>query len=265
MNRPVRVLVVDDEPLARSGIADLVTRDPELTVVGQCGDGESAVAAIRELTPDLVLLDIQMPEMDGFQVIQKVGPDRMPAVIFITAYDQFAVRAFEVHAMDYLLKPFDDERFSAAIARTKRAIRDDEVGQLSQRLLGLLETTRRGELPVAGAGQPYLTRLVVKNAGKVNFVRVDEIDWIEAADYYVRIHVARKSHLLRETMSALEEQLDPARFFRVHRSAIINLDRLVEIQPYFHGEHVLVLQDGSKLKLSRSRKEKLEAVLRQSI
>ena len=265
----VRVLVVDDEPLARSGIAELAARDPDLEVVGQCGDGRAAVEAIRSLAPDLVLLDIQMPEMDGFQVIQQVGPERMPAVIFITAYDQFAVRAFAVHALDYLLKPFDDERFSAALGRSKRAINDNEVGELSRRLIGLLETTERGNRgpgsAAPAAGQPYLTRLVVKNAGRVTFVRVDEIDWIEAADYYVRLHVARKSHLLRETMSALEEQLDPARFFRVHRSAIVNLDRLVEIQPYFHGEHVLVLSDGSKLKLSRSRKEKLEAVLRQSI
>jgi two-component system LytT family response regulator len=269
MTRPLRVLVVDDEPLARSGIADLVARDEELEVVGQCGDGRAAVEAIGTLKPDLVLLDIQMPEMDGFEVIQQIGPDQMPAVIFITAYDQFAVRAFEVHALDYLLKPFDDERFAAAMARTKRALRDNEVGQLSQRLLGLLDTAAAAKAPAPGItpgpGQPYLSRLVVKNAGRVIFVRVDEIDWIEAADYYVRLHVARKSHLLRETMSALEEQLDPARFFRVHRSAIVNLDRLVEIQPYFHGEHVLVLQDGSKLKLSRSRKEKLEQVLRQSI
>jgi two-component system LytT family response regulator len=236
--------------------------------VGQCGDGQSAVEAIRALSPDLVLLDIQMPEMDGFQVIERVGAERMPAVIFITAYDQFALRAFEVHALDYLLKPFDDERFLVALARSKRAIRDNAVGQLSQRLLGLLETAGQDPLKAGSAPAPgptFLTRLVVKNGGKVSFVRVDEIDWIEAADYYVRLHVARKSHLLRETMSALEEQLDPSRFFRVHRSAIVNLDRLVEIQPYFHGEHVLVLQDGSKLKLSRSRKEKLEQVLRQSI
>jgi two-component system LytT family response regulator len=210
-----------------------------------------------------------MPEMDGFQVIQQIGPEQMPAVIFITAYDQFALQAFEVHALDYLLKPFDDERFAAALARTKRALMNTEMGQLSQRLLGLLDTAGIGPAPATELGpvpgQPYLSRLVVKNAGKVIFVRVDEIDWIEAADYYVRLHVARKSHLLRETMSALEDRLDPARFFRVHRSAIVNLDRLVEIQPYFHGEHVLLLQDGSKLKLSRSRKEKLEAVLRQSI
>lgn len=259
MSPKIRVLVVDDEPLARSGVADLLARDPELEVVGQCGDGRTAVEAIRTLKPDLVLLDIQMPEMDGFQVIGEVGAERMPAVIFVTAYDQFALRAFEVHALDYLLKPFDDERFLAAVARSKRAMRNQDVGQLSQQLIGLLVTRH------SGGATPYLTRLVVKNAGKVTFVRVDDIDWIEAADYYVRLHVARKSHLLRETMSTLEGQLDPARFFRVHRSAIVNLDRLVEIQPYFHGEHVLVLQDGSKLKLSRSRKEKLETVLRQSI
>jgi two-component system LytT family response regulator len=259
MNPKIRVLVVDDEPLARSGLSDLLARDPELEVVGQCGDGRNAVEAIRNFKPDLVLLDIQMPEMDGFQVIQEVGADRMPATIFVTAYDQFAVRAFEVHALDYLLKPFDDQRFLAAVARSKQALRTQDVGQLSQRLIGLLAATR------AGAAPPFLTRLLVKNAGKVTFIRVDDIDWIEAADYYVRLHVARKSHLLRETMNTLEDQLDPARFFRVHRSAIVNLDRLVEIQPYFHGEHVLVLQDGSKLKLSRSRKEKLEAVLRQTI
>jgi two-component system, LytTR family, response regulator len=264
VTRPIRLLVVDDEPLARSGVAALAGRDPEIEVIGQCGDGRSAVEAIHELEPDLVLLDVQMPEMDGFQVIQAVGAERMPPVIFVTAYDQFAVRAFEVHALDYLLKPFDDERFFAAMARSKRAVRESQVGALSQQLIGLLESTDRAPRTAETSPQ-YLTRLVVKNGGKVSFVRTEEIDWIEAADYYVRLHVARKSHLLRETMSALEAQLDPARFFRVHRSAIVNLDRLVEIQPYFHGEHVLVLSEGSKLKLSRARKEKLEQLLRQSI
>jgi two-component system LytT family response regulator len=264
----IRTLVVDDESLARERVLSLLQQEADVEVVGECSDGGQAVTAIQEQSPDLVFLDVQMPGCDGFEVLKNISPDRMPTVVFITAYDEYALRAFEVHALDYLLKPFDDERFHAAIARSKRAIRDDEVGQLSQRLLGLLETRSRGEFPARGtpaAGQAYLTRLVVKNAGRVIFVRVDEIDWIEAADYYVRLHVARKSHLLRETMSALDDQLDPTRFFRVHRSAIVNLDRLVEIQPYFHGEHVLVLQDGSKLKLSRSRKEKLEAVLRQSI
>lgn len=268
MTTQLRMLVVDDEPLARSGIAALARRDEEILIIGECGDGQSAVDAIRNLAPDLVLLDVQMPEMNGFEVLETIGAERMPAVIFVTAYDQFAVRAFEVNALDYLLKPFDDERFAAAMARAKRAVRESQVGVLSQQLLGLLKTT--GAAPIAEATgtanpQGYITRLVVKNAGKVLFVRADEIDWIEAADYYVRLHISRKSHLLRETMSALEEKLDPAKFFRVHRSAIVNLDRVVEIQPYFHGEHILLLQDGSKLKLSRARKEKLEQVLKQSI
>jgi two-component system LytT family response regulator len=263
--------VVDDEPLARSGIAALARRDAEIEIVGECGDGQSAVDAIRELEPDLVLLDVQMPEMTGFDVLHAIGADKMPAVIFVTAYAHFAVRAFEVNALDYLLKPFDDDRFSAAMSRAKRTIRESQVGVLSEQLLGLLRST--GNDPAARAGatasppktQPFLNRLVVKNGGRVLFVRTEEIDWIEAADYYVRLHISRKSHLLRETMSALEGQLDPSRFFRVHRSAIVNLDRVVEIQPYFHGEHILLLQDGSKLKLSRARKEKLEQVLKQSI
>ncbi|MEO8295673.1 MAG: LytTR family DNA-binding domain-containing protein [Gemmatimonadota bacterium] len=270
MTARLRVLVVDDEPLARSGIASLARRDNDIEIVGECGDGKSAVQAIQSLKPDLVLLDIQMPEMTGFDVLNAIGPEHMPAVIFVTAYDQFAVRAFEVNALGYLLKPFDDERFAAAIARAKRTVRESQVGALSEQLLGLLRSTGRANpapppLSPGGGSQPYMSRLVVKNGGKVLFVRTEEIDWIEAADYYVRLHIARKSHLLRETMSALEGQLDPARFFRVHRSAIVNLDRVVEIQPYFHGEHILLLQDGSKLKLSRARKEKLEQVLKQSI
>ncbi|MEO8199648.1 MAG: LytTR family DNA-binding domain-containing protein [Gemmatimonadota bacterium] len=268
MTLRLRVLVVDDEPLARSGVAALARRDEEIDIIGECGNGLSAVDAIRRLAPDLVLLDVQMPEMNGFEVLEMIGPEKMPAVIFITAYDQFAVKAFEVNAVDYLLKPFDDERFQAAMNRAKRTFRENQVGALSQQLLGLLKSTgsaSSAEIPVASSPQGFITRLVVKNAGKVLFVRSEEIDWIEAADYYVKLHIAKKSHLLRETMSALEEKLDPARFFRVHRSAIVNLDRVVEIQPYFHGEHILLLEDGSKLKLSRARKEKLEQILKQSI
>jgi two-component system, LytTR family, response regulator len=271
MSGKLRVLVVDDEPLARSGIAALASRDDDIEIVGECGDGKLAVESILELAPDLVLLDVQMPEMTGFDVLHAIGADKMPAVIFITAYDHFAVRAFEVNALDYLLKPFDDERFSAAMSRAKRTIRESQVDVLSEQLLGLLKSTgkdpasRSAAPPQSPRNESFLSRLVVKNGGRVLFVRTEEIDWIEAADYYVRLHIARKSHLLRETMSALEGQLDPTRFFRVHRSAIVNLDRVVEIQPYFHGEHILLLQDGSKLKLSRARKEKLEQVLKQAI
>jgi two-component system LytT family response regulator len=260
---PLRVVVVDDEPLARSGMCGLLARDPELTVVAQCADGGEAVAAIAGLKPDLVLLDVQMPEMDGFEVLREVGPARMPVVVFVTAFDRFALRAFDVAAVDYLLKPFDDERFDLAIARAKHAVRNAEAGELGRRLMRLVE--RQGE-PAPAADAPaeptrHATRLVVKSAGRTVFVRVEDVDWIEADDYYARLHVGEKTHLLRETMGSLEARLEPTRFFRVHRSAIVNLDRVREVQFLFGGEHVVILHDGTRLKLSRSRLEKLEAML----
>ena len=262
MQELVQVLIVDDEPLARSGILTLVERDPELEVAGECGNGRTAVEAILELQPDLVLLDIQMPEMDGFEVLRAVGTDRMPPVIFVTAYDQFAVKAFEVNALDYLLKPFDDERFAHAIERAKRSIRGPEVNGLSQRLLKLLEAAGSRKVATAAQGASgHLVRLVVKDAGRVFFVRTDEIDWIQAASYYVKLHVHGKVHLLRETMNSLETRLDPMCFFRVSRSAIVNLDRIKEIC----GAQVVILHDGTKVKLSKSRKEGLEQLLGQEI
>ncbi|MDB4949199.1 MAG: hypothetical protein JWM27_1848 [Gemmatimonadetes bacterium] len=258
-------LVVDDEPLARGGVRALLERDPELEVVGECADGREAVDAILSLRPDLVFLDVQMPEMDGFGVLRAVGAERMPSVVFITAYDQFALRAFDVAAVDYLLKPFDDERFAVAVERAKHAVRAAGEGDLGRRLLGLLEShaTAGGGVADAAKGQGacYASRLMVKGTSKTVFLRVEEIDWIEADDYYARLHVAGKSHLLRETMASLEARLDPARFFRVHRSAIVNLDRVREMQPLFRGEHVLILNDGTRLKLSRGRLDKLEAAL----
>ncbi len=262
MQELVQVLIVDDEPLARSGILTLVERDPELEVVGECGNGRAAVEAILELQPDLVLLDIQMPEMDGFEVLRAVGTDRMPPVIFVTAYDQFAVKAFEVNALDYLLKPFDDERFAHAIERAKQSIRGPEVNGLSQRLLKLLEAAGSRKVATAAQGASgHLVRLVVKDAGRVFFVRTDEIDWIQAASYYVKLHVHGKVHLLRETMNSLETRLDPMCFFRVSRSAIVNLDCIKEIR----GAQVVILHDGTKVKLSKSRKEGLEQLLGQEI
>jgi len=260
---PLRVVVVDDEPLARSGMCGLVARDPELTLVAQCADGAEAVAAIAGLKPDLVLLDVQMPEMDGFEVLREVGPARMPVVVFVTAFDRFALRAFDVAAVDYLLKPFDDERFDLAIARAKHAVRNAEAGELGRRLMRLVE--RQGD-PAPSSDAPaeparHATRLVVKSAGRTVFVRVEDVDWIEADDYYAKLHVGEKTHLLRETMGSLEARLEPTRFFRVHRSAIVNLDRVREVQFLFGGEHVVILHDGTRLKLSRSRLEKLEAML----
>jgi two-component system LytT family response regulator len=232
MSAPVRILVVDDEPLARSGMITLLGRDPEVQVIGECGDGAAAAAAITRDHPDLVLLDVQMPEADGFEVLQAVGADRMPVVIFVTAYDQFAVKAFEVHALDYLLKPFDDERFMAAIGRAKRALRQShpDLADLGRRLAGLLQHT------AGSAADRYLSRLIVKETGRAIFLSVDELDWIEAADYYVKLHVAG-----------------------------VNLDRVKEIQPLFKGEHVVILHDGARLKLARNRKESLEALLGQSL
>jgi two-component system, LytTR family, response regulator len=274
---PLRVVVVDDEPLARSGVCGLLSRDPELSVVAQCADGAEAVAAIRGLKPDMVLLDVQMPEMDGFEVLREVGPARMPVVVFVTAFDRFALRAFDVAAVDYLLKPFDDDRFFLAVERAKHAVRNAEAGELGRRLMRLVE--RQGAAPPAPLAAPesesrteaaaapsaeparHASRLVVKSAGRTVFVRVEEVDWIEADDYYARLHVAGKAHLLRETMGSLEARLDPERFFRVHRSAIVNLDRVREVQFLFRGEHVVILHDGTRLKLTRSRLEKLESIL----
>ena len=267
MTDRIRVLVVDDEPLARSGVCELLQRDSDVEVIGEAASGSEAVEALRDLKPDLVMLDVQMPGMSGFDVIRAIGPEQMPAVVFVTAFDQFAVRAFEVNAVDYLLKPFDDERFSQTVARAKRVIRQAHAGELSRRLAELLVNTGNSSAPAPAPvpEQGYADRLVVKSSGRVFFLRTDELDWIEAADYYVKLHTGGKTHLLRETMNTLESRLDPRKFFRVHRSAIVHLDRIRELQPYFRGEHVLILQDGTKLKLSRARREKLEAVLKQRL
>jgi two-component system LytT family response regulator len=259
VSAPLRVIVVDDEPLARTGVADLVRMDPALEVVAECADGRSALEAIKRLRPDLVLLDVQMPELDGFEVLRRLDPKHLPAVIFITAYDEFAVRAFDVHALDYLVKPFDDARFAEAVARAKRVI-PAGGGELGRRLDALLTQLAAGSHP----GKPQ-SRIVVKTAGRVFFVRVEDLDWVEAADYCVKLHTGGKIHVIRDSMNALEERLDPRRFFRVNRSAIVNLDRVREIQPYFKGDQVVLLQDGTQLKLSRGRRIELEERLGQAI
>jgi two-component system, LytTR family, response regulator len=262
-----RALIVDDEPLARQNIRLLLEADPEVEIVGEAGDGAAAVRAVRRLSPDLLFLDIQMPEMNGFDVLAALDAERMPAVVFVTAYDQYAVRAFEVHALDYLLKPFDDARFERALRRAKAQLSQREIGRLSQRLLALLEDRdANARAPGAASARTtpptnYLTRLLVKSAGRVFFLKADEIDWVEAADYYVKLHVGRKGHLLRESMSELEARLDPQKFLRIHRSTIVNLDRVREMHPLFGGEYAVVLHDGTELKLSRSRREQLQKLL----
>src|SRR6476660_1224921 len=252
--KKIRTLIVDDEPLARERLAGLLSNEADMEVVAQCRDGEEAVTAIVDYTPDLVFLDVQMPQMDGFEVIEAVGPERMPLVIFVTAYDQHALRAFQVRALDYLLKPFDRERFAGALQRARKQIEREETGDLGRRLLALVKDLRKD--------QPRAERLVVKSGGRLFFLRADEIDWVEAAGNYVRLHVGTTSHLLRETMNAIEGRLDPEKFFRIHRSRIVNMERIQELQPWLNGEYDVVLRTGTRLTLSRGYREKLQDRLR---
>jgi two-component system, LytTR family, response regulator len=254
--RPIRTLIVDDEPTARDGMRHLLAADPEIVLAGECSNGREAAAAIRDTAPDLVFLDVQMPGLDGFGVLREVGVDRAPAVVFVTAFDQYALRAFDVNALDYLLKPFTDDRFRQSLERAKQLVRQGRLGDLSRKLAALLEHDEP-----APARPRYLDRLVVKSGGKVTLLPVGEIEWIDAEGDYVRIHVGKTWHLLRETMKNLEDQLDSARFVRIHRSTIVNLEKVKELQPFFRGEYVVVLHNGTTLKLSRGYRDNLEARL----
>ena len=248
--KKIRVLIADDEPLARERLAGLLSSEPDVELVAQARDGEEAVTSIHDHSPDLVFLDVQMPQMNGFEVIEAVGTEKMPLVIFVTAYDQHALKAFQVRALDYLLKPFDRERFTDALQRARKQIERDETGDLGRRLLALVKDLRRD--------QPRSDRLVVKSGGRLFFLRTDEIDWVEAAGNYVRLHVGTTSHLLRETMNAIEARLDPEKFFRIHRSRIVNMERIQEMQPWLNGEYAVVLRNGTRVTLSRGYREKLQ-------
>jgi len=228
----VKAVIVDDEPLARKSIRLLLERDGEVEVAGECS-GADAAALIAGTRPEIMFLDVQMPEVGGFDLLEQIGADAVPVVVFVTAYDNYAVRAFEMHGLDYLLKPFDDARFAQALVRAKDQVR-------------------------ARGRSPYAQRFLVRAREKFVVVNAADIDWIEAADYYVTLHAGGKSHLLRETMATLEKRLDPARFIRVHRSAIVNIDRVREIHPLFRGDCTLVLADGTQVKLSRARREEFE-------
>lgn len=248
--KKLRTLVVDDEPLARERLVGLLASESDIDVVGQCRDGEEAVTAIHEHSPDLVFLDVHMPALNGFEVIEAVGSERMPLVVFVTAHDQHALKAFQVRALDYLLKPFDRDRFHETLQRARTQIQRDETGDIGRRLLALVKDLRRD--------QPKTDRIVVKSGGRLFFIRTDEIDWIEAAGNYVRLHVGTASHLLRETMNAIESRLDPEKFFRIHRSRIVNMERIQEMQPWLNGEYAVVLQNGTRVTLSRGYREKLQ-------
>jgi two-component system, LytTR family, response regulator len=234
--RTIRTIVVDDEPLARSSVIALLRRDPEAEVVGECGSGAEAVSAIDRLQPDLVFLDIQMPECTGFDVLERLGPRLASEIVFVTAHDTHAVRAFEAGALDYLLKPFTDERFELTLQRIKARMALHDVAQER--------------------------RLFIRSAGQISMVRIDAIDWIEAADYYACLHVGAKAHLIRRTINQLERELDPSIFCRIHRSRIVNLTRIQNLAPNEAGEYDVVLQDGARLRLSRSYRRRLQERLR---
>jgi len=252
-NAPIRAVIADDEALARKFIRRMLKDDSDVEIVGECGNGKEAVAMIRKQNPDLVFLDVQMPEMDGFAVLESMGVERLPEIIFATAYEQYAIRAFELHALDYLLKPFDQARFKDAIRHAKERFRSERQNEGRTQISALLESIKNKS--------QYLDRLMIKASGRITFLSTDEINWIEADDKYVHLHTGKISPMVRQTLSAMETQLDPRKFRRIHRSAIVNVERIKELQPLFSGEHSILLQDGTKLTLSRNYKDKLFQLL----
>jgi two-component system LytT family response regulator len=271
---PIRVLIVDDEPIARRRMQRLLREEADVDVMQEVGSGREAIDAIHRDRPDLVLLDVQMPDVDGFGVVEALGVEQMPATIFVTAYNEYAVRAFDVHAIDYLLKPFDPDRFHVAFQRARAHLEQVSSAEQGRKIKALLEQVLGDASAAAiGAGlgngngngthtapvprHRYLDRLMVKHDGRVFFIKVTDVDWFEAAGNYVRVHTGKVSHLIRETMQRVESQLDPSIFVRIHRAVIVNLDRIRELQPWFAGDYVVILRDGRQLKLSRTYREHL--------
>jgi two-component system LytT family response regulator len=246
---PVRTIIVDDEELARERLRSLLSKEKEIEIIGEAGDGKSAVALIDKEKPDLVFLDVQMPELNGFEVLQNLS--HQPNVVFVTAHDEFALKAFDVHAVDYLLKPFDKERFQTALKRVLEKVRSKALE--AEKISAVLNEVKPPSKPVE--------RLMVKTEGRVLLIKTEDLDWVEAADNYVNLHVGNEAHLMRETMSSLEGKLPPEKFMRISRSSIVNLERIKELQPMFHGEYVVILKNGTKLTLSRTYREKLDQLM----
>jgi len=261
---PVRVLVVDDEPLGRLLIEDLLRHDASAEIVGTAADGAAAIEAIRSLRPDLVFLDVQMPGKTGLDVVREIGPDAMPATIFVTAYDQYAIQAFDVAAVDYLIKPFDDERFEQAFERARRLLRLEGMDRLREQLVAVLTGTSPGASGAASPAAPatparqYLERIAVESHGKLESVPVADVDYIVARGPYARLQVADRRYVIRATMQDLEEQLDPRKFMRVHRSIIVRLDLVEALERTRRGEPEVLLMGGVRLRVSRSRRQGLE-------
>ena len=253
----IRVVIADDEPLARNRIRRLLSGDKDIEIVAECKNGKETVAALDQHQPDLLFLDVEMPEVDGFGVLEQVGAENMPVVIFVTAYDQYAVQAFETHALDYLLKPFDEDRFHKALQRARFQVERSRTGEITTRLLAMLHDVRPQPTPASD-------RLVIKSGGRIVFLKSEEIDWVEAAANYVRIHTGNEEYLMRETMNAFEAKLDSRRFMRIHRSIIVNLEKIRELQPCNNGEYIVVLRTGKELSLSRSFRDRIQDYLRRS-
>jgi two-component system LytT family response regulator len=260
MSDPIRALIVDDEPLARKGVAQLVEPVEDLTVVAEAADGPQAVRRIREYEPDLVFLDVQMPEMTGLEVVREVGVDQMPLTIFVTAYDEYALDAFEAQALDYLLKPIDEERFAEALDRARSQLRQVEAGALGDQLRGLLRQYAEEEEEDEDAS-PAIERFTVRSRKRIYFIDAEDVQWIESEGDYVALHDGEEAHLVRKTMKELEERLDPDRFLRIHRSYIVNTDYVEELRPLDHGTYRLIMAAGTPLKSSRGYSDNVEALI----
>ena len=270
---PIRVLIVDDETFARQRVRRLLAGETDVEIVGECASGQEAVAAIMEQVPDVVFLDVQMPRLDGFGVLREIQATRAPLVIFVTAFDEHALHAFDVHALDYLLKPVDPDRFRAALARARTQIGQQSAAERHARLVAFISQMDgvfrvNGGAPAellradAAASPPPGDRLLIKEEGRMFFLKAAEIDWIESYGNYARVHVGPRKHLIRDTMGNIEKRLGAAGFARIHRSTIVNLDRIQEMQPWLSGEYIVRLNNGTKLKLSRWYRDKLEARLK---
>ncbi len=256
MSNKIRVLVVDDEPLARRGIRQLLDSETDFEIVGECKNGREAVSALEKLSPELIFLDIQMPLLDGFSFIEKVGAQNLPEIVFVTAYDEYAIRAFEINALDYLLKPVDLERFQKTLERVREQIKNKQPRQMEQKLAALLENLKLPE------SEKYLERIAIKENGRVTFLNIDEILWISSEGNYVGLHTKGETHLLRETMDAIERKLDSRKFLRLRRSTIVRIEQIKELYPLFNGEFEVVLKSGAKLSSSRRYRQNLDALLK---
>ena len=260
----IRTIIVDDEPAARRGVRLLLERDGGVDIVGEAAGGAEAAELIAREHPDMAFLDVQMPGCDGFQALAKAGVGQAPAVIFVTAYDEHALKAFEVNAVDYMLKPYDDVRFAVALQRGKEEARWRQGDTVNSRLHQLLDYLQHAPQPAPGP-ENAADRILLKSSGEIFFLKAEEIDWIEAEGDYMKFHVNGRTHLMRETMARLEARLDPKHFIRIHRSTIVNIDRLRKLSPSFAGEYAVILHDGTKLKLSRGYHERIAALLKQSL